>query len=112
MPELSSSQYGTEVHYRMKQEIDSLGRSDVGSEYSVSDGREAGYGDKGSTRFDIYQYDDAERRVCVYDVFTGQGEKRASDLLKQYEAMKSFIANDKGWSVYDLLVLQIDARRR
>ena len=38
-------------------------------------------GEPGSTRFDIYQRDDALRRICVYDVETGSIERAHSGRL-------------------------------
>ena len=50
-------------------------------------------GEPGSTRFDIYQRDDALRRICVYDVYTGAGEKPARILANQFDALRALYVN-------------------
>jgi hypothetical protein len=105
MPELSPSQYGTEVHWRMKNEITSLGRPDLKTEYSVVGDRSGDYGELGSTRFDIYQLDDVNNRVCIYDIVTGSGSKRTSDFQRQYKAAYDYRPTAQ------VLLLQLDAPR-
>jgi hypothetical protein len=104
-PELSPSQFGTEVHLKMKENIEALNRPDLRAEFSVVGSGRGNYGDIGSTRFDIYQFDDADQRVCVYDIYTGASQKRASDFVRQYWAAREYRQN------YDIIILQIGAPR-
>jgi hypothetical protein len=68
---LSASQFGTEVHTRLKNEINGLREADFRSEVSYLKSREADhYGQIGSIRVDVDERVNS-RTVCVYDIKTG-----------------------------------------
>lgn len=68
---LSSTQFGTEVHTRLKNEINGLREPDFLSEVSYLKSREADhYGQIGSIRVDVDERVNV-RTVCVYDIKTG-----------------------------------------
>ena len=79
---LSPSAYGTEVHQRVKKEIDAKNRKDFLAELSISKTRAAAkalevedmevpHGLKGSIRIDAFE-NLGNGTICVYDIKTGQ----------------------------------------
>lgn len=68
---LSSTQFGTEVHTRLKNEINNLHEPDFRSEVSFLKSRATDrYGQMGSVRVDVLEQVNS-RTVCVYDIKTG-----------------------------------------
>jgi hypothetical protein len=68
---LSPSQFGTEVHTRLKNEIKNLRDPDFNAEVSFLKSKEADrYGQIGSIRVDVDERVNS-RTVCVYDIKTG-----------------------------------------
>jgi ATP-dependent exoDNAse (exonuclease V) beta subunit len=73
---MSPSQRGTEIHFRVKQDVDALHDPNFRAEVSylktrseTSDPPEASYGDKGSIRVDVLE-NKGDGTVCVYDLKT------------------------------------------
>ncbi len=81
----SMQRYGTEVHLRLKREIDAWGNPDIVAERSYFKERlvmgEQRYGTAGTARFDVFEsVSDGTR--CLYDIKTGRGLSRSqSDIL-------------------------------
>jgi hypothetical protein len=71
-PGLSPSQFGTEVHTRLKAELDRLKDPNYRAEVSLLKSREAAYySQRGSVRIDVYERASSDT-ACVYDIKTGQ----------------------------------------
>ena len=76
---MSPTQRGTEIHVRVKRDVDALHDSNFRAEVSylktvseTSDPPEASYGAKGSIRVDVLENRE-DGTVCVYDLKTGRG---------------------------------------
>ena len=88
------SQYGTDVHVRVKREIDKLRSSTFKAEVSYVKGMEEDYGTEGSIRIDALE-DRGDGTICVYDIKTGESArsglspKRRADITREiFEAFR------------------------
>ena len=98
---LSPSQYGTAVHYCLKQKIDNSGDKKLAAEVSFfKQMTEGSYREKGSIRIDVLEPTDKET-VCVYDIKTGRRglyfprmTEIASNVLRRYPDTKRIIVTE------------------
>jgi len=97
---LSRSQYGTAVHWCLKQKIDVLEDPNLRAEVSYLKSQEANrYGEKDSIRVDVLEKEDD--RVCVYDIKTGRSglsaprmAEIAGTVLRAYPGTKRIIVTE------------------
>jgi hypothetical protein len=80
---MTASQFGNDVHVRLKQKIVALGDPNFKAEESYLKGKSVRYGKKGSKRIDALE-DLNNGTICVYDIKTG--ESKGSGLSPQRRA--------------------------
>jgi hypothetical protein len=78
------SQFGSDVHVRLKQKIVALGDPNFKAEESYLKGIEADYGTKDSVRIDALE-DRQDGTICVYDIKTGQSRSSGLSLKRRAE---------------------------
>jgi hypothetical protein len=81
---MTASQFGNDVHVRLKQKIVALGDPNFKAEESYLKGEEARYGKEGSIRIDALE-DLQTGTICVYDIKTGTSRNSGLSLKRRAE---------------------------
>ena len=72
---LTPQAYGMAVHKAIAGKIEAIGTPDVlMAEFTLIEGGPGDYGEKGSTRVDIFQYRPESHTVCIFEIKTGDAK--------------------------------------
>jgi len=106
---LTPQQWGTAVHTALRHDIQRRYEPTanvVRAEFSVIGGTEGYYGQRGTTRLDIYHHVEGTSTICVYDIKTGQARLDSTQAGRIREEADSF-ARDSGVINPRVLIIEL-----
>jgi hypothetical protein len=81
---------GSAIHKEVEREVNKLNDPDFRAEVSVRDSEDAGYGEKGSKRLDIFENTRKKATVCIHDGKTGLKPLTPAEMTELVAAAHSY----------------------